>query len=136
MHRDFSVLLRYLPDLLTGLTVTVSIVLASLVFGVLIGLIACYGKLQGKGPAFWFSAAYIDIFRTLPEMVTIFWIYSCLPLIFDVRFSSVTCGVLALSLVSGAYMAEIFRTGVSAIPKGELEAAWALGLPVRFIWSS
>jgi len=134
MNIDFRVLLQYLPDLTSGFLMTIVMVVGSILIGAVIGIIACVGKLLRQGPLFWISAAYIDIFRTLPEIVTIFWIYTCLPLIFDLRLGSVSSGLLALSLVAGAYLAEIFRAGILAIPRGQIEAAYSLGIPQGQIW--
>jgi His/Glu/Gln/Arg/opine family amino acid ABC transporter permease subunit len=120
--------LAALPLLSSGLAMTVWLVLASMAVGSVIGLIACIGRLIGRGALGWLSTAYVNLFRGLPETVLIFWIYACAPLVFDVRLSGVSSAILALSLVSGAYLGEIFRAGVLAVPRGQLEAADAVGL--------
>lgn len=136
MDYDFRVILQHYPALLAGLEMTVIICTLSLAIGCGIGLFACFGKLMRRGPFFWICAAYIDLFRTLPEMVTIFWIYACLPLVLDLTLSSFVSGMIALSLFSGAFSAEIFRGGIAAVPKGQKEAARALGLPTFWVWWS
>jgi His/Glu/Gln/Arg/opine family amino acid ABC transporter permease subunit len=125
---DNLVFFGALPVLAQGLLMTIQLVVASLIVGSLIGLITCTGRLIGKGALDWLSSAYVNMFRGLPETVLIFWIYYCGPFVFDVRMSAFTSGVLALSLVAGAYLGEIFRAGVLAIPRGQYEAANALGL--------
>jgi len=122
--------------LFKGLTTTIVVCLASLAVGIVIGFAACFGKLSDRGPLAMISRAYIDLFRTLPEIVTIFWIYACFPLIFGLRLSSMETGILALSLYSGAFLAEIFRAGIQSIPRGQFEAARALGIPPLWIWIS
>jgi ABC-type amino acid transport system permease subunit len=79
------------------------------------------------------AVIYVGIFRGLPETVLIFWIYYCGPLVLNVRLSEFGSGLLALSLVAGAYLCEIFRAGVQAVPKSQLEAAHALSLPASTI---
>src|SRR5690606_6833662 len=71
---------------------------------------------------------------TLPEMVTIFWVYYCLPLLLDVSFSSTISGLISLALFAGAFLAEIFRAAILSVPKGQWEAAASLGVPDRWIW--
>lgn len=134
MEFDTHVLVRFYPLLLKGLSITALVSGVSLLIGIVLGLVACLGKLTESGLQYRLSSAYIDFFRTIPEVVLIFWVYSCLPLLFDLRLSAEACGVIALSLFSGAFLAEIFRAGVLAVPRGQVEAANALGVPVYFIW--
>lgn len=134
MNIDFSVVLYYLPQLLDGFELTVWMVVASTLVGMLIGGLACAGKLIRRGPLFWLSVVYIDVLRTLPEIVTIFWVYNCIPLLFNFKLGSNATGLVALSLCAGAYLAEIFRAGIQAVPRGQIEAAWSLGIPRWQIW--
>ena len=106
---------------------------ASLVLGIVLGLILCFGKMRRRGMFFRMSTIVIDTFRTLPELVPIFWIYSAGPLIFDFRITAEGAGIMALTLYSGAFLAEIFRAGQVAVPKGQYEAAHSLGIPP--IWT-
>jgi His/Glu/Gln/Arg/opine family amino acid ABC transporter permease subunit len=136
MEFDFQAIADSHQLVLSGLTWTLTMVFGSLALGVPIGLAACFAKLMMRGPINWIAIGYIEFYRTIPEMVNIFWIYFCLPLIFDVRFSSVASGLLALSLFSGAFLAEIFRAGIQAVPSGQIEAAYANGMPRRWIWAA
>ena len=111
MRFDWDQLIRYGPDLLQAFGVTIWISALSLLIGIVVGMIACLGKLQQRGLAFRLANGFIDFFRTIPEVVLIFWVYSCLPLLLSVRISSEACGIIALSLFSAAYLAEIFRAG-------------------------
>ena len=105
----------------------------SLAFGIVLGLILCFGKMRRRGLFYRVSTIVIDTFRTLPELVPIFWIYSAGPLIFNFTISAEGAGIMALTLYSGAFLAEIFRAGLEAVPKGQYEAADSLGIPR--IWS-
>ena len=122
--------------LLDGLRMTVTVCLISLAFGIVIGMLACFGKLMGRGPLALIARVYVDLFRTLPEIVTIFWIYACFPLVFGLGLGSVESGILALTLYSGAFLAEIFRAGIQSVPRGQFEAARALGIPPLWLWVS
>lgn len=81
----------------------------------------------------WFSVLYITLFRGTPLLLQILFIYFAVPTIFEqfgntFVLDSYQAGVLALSLNSAAYLAEIFRAGILSIHKGQTEAARALGL--------
>ncbi len=134
MRFEWDQLIRYGPDLLQAFGVTILISAISLVIGAAIGLVACFGKLSERGSGYWIANGFIDFFRTIPEVVLIFWVYSCLPLLLSIRISSEACGVIALSLFSGAYLAEIFRAGILAVPRGQVDAAYALAIPRIHIW--
>lgn len=125
---DTTAFFAALPVLATGLGNTLWLVFASMAIGSAIGLVACIGRLIGRGALNVLATTYIALFRGLPETVLVFWIYACGPLVFDARLSDMASGIVALSLVAGAYLAEIFRAGVLAVPRGQLEAASALGL--------
>lgn len=128
MSFDTGFVFKAIPILLGGLGTTLVLVGASLLIGIAIGILGCYGKLLGRGPLGWLSYVYVGVFRSLPETVLIFWIYFCGPLVLNVRLSPMGSGILALSLMSGAYLTEIFRSGVMSVPRGQLDAARALGL--------
>ena len=134
MDFDYHILVEYYPVLLQGLLLTVVILLISLGSGFVLGLVACFGSMRKRGIIYRLTRAYVDFFRTTPEMAIIFWFYFCLPPILNVRMSAMTSGTLALSLVAGAFMSEIFRAGVEAIARGQVEAARALGIPVFYRW--
>lgn len=134
MRFDTSVVLRHLPELWSGFEVTLLLVVLSLLIGAGIGLVACAGKLLGRGLLYWLSAAYVAITRSIPEMVVMFWIYYCGPLILDTRLSSRAAAIMSMSLYAGAFLAEIFRAGILAVPRGHTEAARALGIPEGWIW--
>jgi len=71
---------------------------------------------------------YVDVFRSIPPLVSIFWVYYGLPVLIDVGLEPFPAGMLALSLYGSAFMAEIFRVGVQSIDRGQFEAAHTLGL--------
>lgn len=132
---DLLALKQYYPILLEGVVVTLRVTVLSLVFGGLGGLVLCFGKLAGKGVGYAISNAIIDFFRTIPEFVLIFWVYSCLPLLLTLRLSGETSGILALSLYAAAFLAEIFRAGILSVDRGQVEAGLSLGVPTATIWS-
>jgi His/Glu/Gln/Arg/opine family amino acid ABC transporter permease subunit len=128
MSFEWTVIWSHWDALLRGFGMSLAITLVALAIGVALGLVLCASRLSGRrgvaGPA----RGYVTFFRITPEMVLIFWAYFCLPPLFDLRLSAWLSGTLALGLVAAAYLAEIFRAGIEAVPRGQIEAAKALGL--------
>jgi polar amino acid transport system permease protein len=102
--------------------------------GLVIGLLACIGRLSRLRPMRATAACYIEIIRSAPELVLLFWIYSVVPVLVSelvgmrLTFNPILSATLALGLVSSGYFAETFRAGIQAVPGGHVEAAQALGM--------
>ncbi|OWY14142.1 ABC transporter permease [Thioclava sp. JM3] len=124
---NFEVLQRSVPMLLSGLWLTLQLGVASIVAGLVLGLILSMLRLYGVAPVRLLTKIYIDVFRSIPLLVLLIVVYYALPFL-GVRLSSFASAMTALTLVSGAYTAEIFRAGIEAIPNGQFEASEALGL--------
>ncbi len=75
-----------------------------------------------------FYRGYVEVFRSIPPLVSIFWVYYGLPILIDVGLEPFPAGMIALSLYGSAFMAEIFRGGVQSIDRGQFEASRTLGL--------
>lgn len=127
---NIPVLVSALPQLLAGLWVTIQIGVCSIVLGLIGGLFLALFRLYAPSAARAAAKVYIDIFRSVPLLVLLIVVYYALPFV-GIRFSPFVSAVVALTLVSAAYTAEIFRAGIEAIPKGQFEASAALGLSNR-----
>ena len=112
--------------LLIGLWVTLKISAFSLVFALLLGLIAGLGRVSSNPAAFNLSTAYVELIRGTPLLVQIFIFYFFIGTVLEL--SSFTAGVAALAVFTGAYVAEIIRAGIEAVPRGQMEAASSLGM--------
>lgn len=123
-------MVRALPLLLSGLKVTAQLGAVSIVAGLLLGLVVALTRLYTPGPLRLVAKVYIDVFRSIPLLVLLIVVYYALPFV-GIRLSPFLSAVCALTAVSGAYTAEIFRAGIEAIPKGQFEASYALGLKFR-----
>ena len=134
MNLDWTVVTQNYQFLAKGLGATLVITAVTLVAGALIGLVVCAARLSGARVLVPVAGGFITFFRITPELVLIFWIYFCFPPLFDLRLSAWTSGALALILVAAAYLAEIYRAGIEAVPKGQIEGARALGLHWLPIW--
>ena len=116
-----------LPLLLEGLWITILLGLVSIVAGLVSGLSMALVRLYGAAPLRAAARVYIDVFRSIPLLVLLVLVYYALPFV-GIRLTSFAAAATALTLVSCAYTAEIFRAGIEAIPKGQFEAAEAIGL--------
>jgi polar amino acid transport system permease protein len=127
---NLEVLARTWPLLIEGLWVTVQLGAASIVAGLILGLFLCLVRLYAPLPLRWIARIYIDVFRSIPLLVLLIVVYYALPFV-GIRLSPFVSAMTALTMVSGAYTAEIFRAGIEAVPKGQFEASEALGLSYR-----
>jgi polar amino acid transport system permease protein len=101
------------------------------VIGLVGGTVLALMRLSSVGPYRWLATAYIEFFRGLPAIV-VFIAFSLLPLAFEgmtIPFDPYGTVWLALGIVAAAYMAEVIRAGIQAVPKGQIEAARSLGMP-------
>lgn len=127
---NVPVLIRTFPLLMQGLWVTLQIGVVSIVAGLVLGLALALVRLYGPIWTQLLARAYINFMRSIPLLVLLIIIYYALPFV-GIRLSPFLSAVSALSLVSAAYTAEIFRAGIEAIPRGQFEASAALGLSYR-----
>jgi polar amino acid transport system permease protein len=124
---NWSVFAGALPALLEGLWITILLGAVSIVAGMVSGLVMALARLYGPAPLQLLARIYIDVLRSIPLLVLLVLVYYALPFV-GIRMSSFVSAAMAISLVSCAYSAEIFRAGIEAIPKGQFEAADAIGL--------
>ncbi len=125
---NIEVMTRTLPMLLLGVRTTLVLGATCIVFGTLLGIAAALARLYGWLPVRIIATAFTDIFRSLPALISVVLVYFALPFV-GIVLSSFTAAAIALSIVFAAFAAEIFRAGIEAVPKGQWEAASALGLP-------
>jgi len=110
-----------------GLVMTLYISVVSITIASVLALIGAVAKLSSNGIALGIANFYTSLFRGIPLLMQIYMIYLGLPQLGYV-VNAVPTGIAALSLCYGAYMTEIFRAGIESIPRGQWEAARALGL--------
>ncbi|MGO4529081.1 amino acid ABC transporter permease [Paenibacillus sp. 2TAF8] len=128
MDSSWQVILDALPLLLEGTVVTLKIVVISLMFAMVIGLISGLMSTSLNRLLRLVASLYVDIIRGTPLLVQVYFIYFGLPVFLDMRIPAMTAGIIAVSLNAGAYISEIFRAGIESIGKGQHEAARSLGL--------
>lgn len=129
------------PLLLQGLAVTISVAVLALALATLLGALSAAAKIGGGAVARGAAGAYTTVIRGIPDLVTMLIVYFAGQRLIDsaarslglegVEISLYGAGVLSIGFIYGAYMTETFRGAYLAIPRGQLEAATALGLSRR-----
>ncbi len=128
---DWSLLWELKWDFLHGLLTAAKVAVVGIVLASALGLLLAKVRM-GRTPASWIAAAYINIARGLPALVTLVWVYYGFSLLLGINFSVFQAGVITLTVLYSAYIAEIYRAALLAIPRGQREAGVALGMhPVR-----
>ena len=126
---DVSIARTMWPDvLLIAARNTVVYTALAFSFGLVLGLILALMRLSSIGPYRWVATLYIEVFRGLPALLTIFLVGFGIPIAFQVRWPVLLQITLGLGIVAAAYMAETIRAGIEAVPKGQMEAARSLGM--------
>jgi polar amino acid transport system permease protein len=115
------------PSLLHGLMLTVTLTLISSFLGVGLGTLCAWGSLRAPKALRWLIRGYVEFFRNTPFLGQIFFVFFGLPTL-GLRMDSFTAAIVALTINLTAYACEIIRAGIEATPRGQYEAAGALGL--------
>lgn len=131
---NFQFLGKYFGMFLEGASITIQVSLVSLIIGFIVGLFICLMKMSKIKILKWLSTAYVELLRGTPLFVQVYIVYFGLAQ-FGIDFPDIgpipgkfLAGTFALSINSSAYVAEIFRSGIQAVDKGQMEASRSLGL--------
>lgn len=125
---DFGVVVDNLPLLLSGLVGTLQVTIVSLAAGLVLGFLIAPLRLSKRR---WLRApalVYINVFRSIPPLVLLFWFFYAFPILLGVRFRPYEAAVLTLSLQSAAFFAEVVRAGIQSVERGQWEAGAAIGM--------
>lgn len=115
------------PLLLQGLVVTIEVSILAIIFSIIIGFLVCCMCLSRNKVVDSIARVYIKIFRCTPFMVQVYLAYYGLPSL-GIKVSAFWVGVAVMSFYNAAYIAVIFESGIRSIPKGQSEAAEAIGM--------
>ena len=124
---DWSLIWQHKGELLHGLLTAFEVAVVALIISVAVGLLLAVLRM-GKPPLSWLAALYINIFRGVPALVSVVWVYFGWALILGINFTVFQAGVIALVLLYSAFISEIYRAALMAIPRGQREAGLALGM--------
>lgn len=117
------------PALWKGVNITITVLIASAVFGYLLAFVAGLCRLSNNPILRGFTAFYVEVFRGTSLIVQLFWLFYALPILFNINLGNeFWAGSLAIGLNYGAYMSEIVRGSILSVAKGQTEAATALNM--------
>ena len=131
---DLDVAAKQFPDVITvALKNTIIFTALGFALGLGLGLVLALMRLSSVGPYRWFARGYIEFFRGLPALLIFLAVGVGVPIAFpDTHLPRNISIMIALGIVSSAYMAETIRAGIQAVPRGQVEAARSLGMsPAR-----
>ncbi|ALL64090.1 glutamate/aspartate transporter permease GltK [Paraburkholderia caribensis MBA4] len=134
-HFDWSGIPGALPTLWTGAVVTFKITILAIVIGIVWGTVLAIMRLSSFKPFEWFAKIYVTLFRSIPLVMVLLWFFLIVPQLLqnvlglsadiDIRLAS---AMVAFSLFEAAYYSEIIRAGIQAVPRGQVNASYALGM--------
>jgi polar amino acid transport system permease protein len=117
----------YLPDLLRGALISVELTLSVMALSLVFGLIVALARLSRIKAVRAAATVYVEVIRGTPCMLQLFYIYFVLPA-FGIRVGPFAAGVVGLTVNYAAYLSEVYRAGIQAVAKGQVEAALSLGM--------
>ncbi len=124
----FEVVLRYLPNYLRGLMVSIELTVFSILLGSVLGLVAALARLSRVRPLRLLGTVYVEVIRGVPALVLLLWLYYGLAIVTGLAIPSFGAAIIGLSIYIGAYLAETFRAGILSVPRGQRESALSLGM--------
>ena len=128
---DFAFMAKWTPYIIGGVGTTIFVAVCSISIAILFAIVGSLGRLSSVPIFYAISTLYVSLVRGTPLLVQILFIYLALPQVIPAvaGVPQVALGIFALSFNYGAYMTETFRAGIQAVPRGQTEAAQALGMP-------
>ncbi|MEO8207572.1 MAG: amino acid ABC transporter permease [Chloroflexota bacterium] len=127
---DTEFLGRWQEFILGGIPITIVVSASSIVIAIVFAVLGALGRLSVRPVIYGLASFYVSLVRGTPLIVQILFIYLALPQIWEgfAGVPTIALGIFALAFNYGAYMTEVFRAGIEAVPRGQLEAAAALGM--------
>ena len=117
-----------LKFLINGVWLTLALSFLAIFFSILLGLLVALPGLSRNRYLRAFNRIYVELFRSIPILVLILWVYYGLPVVLGISLNPFMAGIVALALSDSAFEAEIFRAGIQSIERGQIEAADSMGL--------
>ena len=132
---EFSTVWEYREVMVWALGMSLMIALIATAIGLVVGTLLAIVSQSSLPILRWIVVIYVEIFRNTPILVMLIWVHFALPILTGFTTTALQSGLIAMALQSSAYFSEIVRAGVGAVPRGQWEAALALGLPLRPRWT-
>ncbi len=127
-HFNFSYIWRHFDRLFYGLVLSLELALVSIAIGMIIGLLLALVYVESGKSIRFFVASYVELIRNSPLLLLVYLIFYGIPSIGWFQYSATTSFIATLSIYSGAYLVEVFRSGLAAVPEGLIDAGKAIGM--------
>jgi polar amino acid transport system permease protein len=127
-HLNFNLIWRHFDKLWGGLVLSLELAVAAILIGIVIGLTLAVLHVSGGRIVRTAIGAYVEFIRNVPLILLVYLVFYGLPTVVDIVYSPTTSFVATLALYSGAYLVEVFRSGLEAVPRGLVDAGKAIGL--------
>lgn len=136
MDLDFSVVAGALPYLWKGFRYTLELTATAAAGGLFFGTLLAMARLSSAQPIAWLAAGYVNLMRSIPLVLVIFWFFFLVPLILQgltgaerpPQVGAERTALVTFVMFEAAFFCEIMRAGIQSIPKGQVQSAHALGL--------
>lgn len=125
---DLSVITENLPFLWEGLQLSLLLTALAVLGGIVLGTVLALVRLSGFAPLALLAASYVNLIRSMPLILVIFWFYFLVPLVIGRPVGGLYSALIAFVLFEAAYYSEIIRAGIQAVPRGNIWAGKATGL--------
>jgi polar amino acid transport system permease protein len=127
-HLNFNLIWRNIDKLWSGLLLSLELAVISIAIGALIGLVLAIWYVSAGKVVRGFIAAYVEFIRNVPLILLVYLVFYGLPTAVNIAYSATASFVITLSVYAGAYLVEVFRSGLEAVPRGQIDAGKAIGL--------
>lgn len=125
---DFQVIINSLPFLWEGLQLSLFLTFLAVLGGIFFGTLLALMRLSGIGLLSWPSMLYVNLIRSVPLILVIFWFYFLVPLLIGRPIGGFYSALIAFVIFESAYYAEIIRSGIQSVRKGQIDAGKSCGL--------
>jgi len=127
-HLNFTLIWRNFDKLWSGLILSLELALLSIAIGCVIGLALAVLYVSGGRIVRALIAAYVEVVRNVPLLLLVYLVFYGLPTVVNIAYGNTTSFTVTLSAYAGAYLVEVFRSGLEAVPRGLLDAGKSIGL--------
>jgi polar amino acid transport system permease protein len=127
---SWAFILQSGPYIVQGAGITILVSVAAMALAIVLALLGAVGRLSSNPIPYSLASLYVSLVRGTPLLVQIYFVFFALPYA-GIILPAIPAGIFALGFNYGAYMTEIFRAGIQAVPRSQSEAAQALGMPER-----
>ena len=127
-HLNFALIWRHLDRLSSGLLLSLELALLAIAIGAVIGLALAVWYVAAGRFVRALIAAYVEVIRNTPLILLVYLVFYGLPTVVNIAYDATTSFIATLSLYAGAYLVEVFRSGLAAVPRGIIDAGMSIGL--------